>query len=113
MPTLSPAKNLVPRWRIRMLPASTASPPNFLTPRRWPGESRPLRDEPPDFLCAMAFLLRLARLGRFRRRLGLLGRRRRGGLGLGRRLGRRGLLGIGPLGFGLLRLGFLRLGLLR
>src|SRR3954469_1107147 len=36
-----------------MLPAMTASEPNFLTPRRWPAESRPLRDEPPAFLCAM------------------------------------------------------------
>src|SRR5690606_26933513 len=37
-----------------MLPAVTASPPNFLTPRRRPAVSRPLRDEPPAFLCAMA-----------------------------------------------------------
>src|SRR3546814_9831721 len=27
------------------------SPPNFFTPRRRPAESRPLRDEPPAFLC--------------------------------------------------------------
>src|SRR6185437_6679455 len=46
--------HLVPRWRTRMLPASTASPPNFLMPRRLPSVSRPLRDEPPAFLCAMA-----------------------------------------------------------
>src|SRR6185312_7345086 len=37
-----------------MLPASTASPPNFFTPRRRPAESRPLRDEPPAFLCAIS-----------------------------------------------------------
>src|SRR5689334_15944556 len=36
-----------------MLPASTASPPNFLTPRRRPALSRPLREEPPAFLCAI------------------------------------------------------------
>src|SRR5580693_3008136 len=36
-----------------MLPASTCSPPNFFTPRRWPAESRPLREEPPDFLWAI------------------------------------------------------------
>src|SRR4051812_13853535 len=38
---------------MMMLPGTTASPPNFLTPRRRPSESRPLREEPPDFLCAM------------------------------------------------------------
>src|SRR5438105_7101491 len=36
-----------------MLPARTASPPNFFTPRRFDSLSRPLRDEPPAFLCAM------------------------------------------------------------
>src|SRR5919199_1876885 len=36
-----------------MLPASTCSPPNFFTPRRLLSESRPFRDEPPAFLCAM------------------------------------------------------------
>src|SRR3954470_7461517 len=36
-----------------MLPARTASPPNFFTPRRLLSLSRPLRDEPPAFLCAM------------------------------------------------------------
>src|SRR5919109_709539 len=57
MPTLAPAWNLVPRWRTRMLPARTSSVPNFLTPRRRPAVSRPLRDEPPAFLCAIAQLL--------------------------------------------------------
>src|SRR5580698_6090558 len=38
---------------MMMLPATTASPPNFFTPRRRPSVSRPLRDEPPAFLCAM------------------------------------------------------------
>src|SRR5262245_27667664 len=62
MPTLAPAWNLVPRWRTRMLPARTSSAPNFLTPRRRPAVSRPLRDEPPAFLCAIAQLLSQARL---------------------------------------------------
>ena len=41
----------------------TASPPNFLMPRRRPAVSRPLREEPPAFLCAMR-AYSLARLGR-------------------------------------------------
>src|ERR1051326_3480691 len=44
-----------------MLPATTASPPNFLTPSRRPAVARPLRDEPPAFLCAILYLLRLPR----------------------------------------------------
>src|SRR6185436_18979378 len=39
--------------RTIMLPARTDCPPNFLTPRRLLSLSRPLRDEPPAFLCAM------------------------------------------------------------
>ena len=42
-----------PRWRTMMLPARTLWPPDFFTPSRRPAESRPLRDEPPAFLCAM------------------------------------------------------------
>src|SRR5260370_39984191 len=38
-----------------MLPASTLSPPNFLTPNRFECESRPLRVLPPAFLCAIYF----------------------------------------------------------
>src|SRR5215469_2496084 len=38
-----------------MLPATTASPPNFLTPSRRPRLSRPLREEPPAFLCAIRY----------------------------------------------------------
>src|SRR5262245_63859076 len=34
-------------------PAETVSPPNAFTPSRFEVESRPLRDEPPPFLCAM------------------------------------------------------------
>src|SRR5262245_7662354 len=37
-----------------ILPASTRSPPNSLTPRRLPAESRPLREDPPAFLWAMS-----------------------------------------------------------
>src|SRR6202795_2841459 len=55
-PTLSPGKNFVPRWRTRMEPPVTSSPPNRLTPRRCEFESRPLREEPCPFLCAMACL---------------------------------------------------------
>src|SRR5262249_22048971 len=54
MPTLWPACHLVPRWRTMMLPARTDSPPNFFTPRRLLSLSRPLRDEPPAFLCAIS-----------------------------------------------------------
>src|SRR5436305_3483085 len=65
MPTRSPGWNLVPRWRTMMLPGMTISPPNFLTPSRRPALSRPLREEPPAFLCAILNLLR-----RLRRHLG-------------------------------------------
>src|SRR5215472_6342052 len=36
-----------------MWPGTTISPPNFLTPSRRPRLSRPLREEPPAFLCAI------------------------------------------------------------
>src|SRR6201997_238555 len=36
-----------------MLPGMTIWPPNFLTPSRRPALSRPLRDDPPAFLCAI------------------------------------------------------------
>src|SRR5205085_1475623 len=39
-----------------MLPGRTISPPNFLTPSRLPALSRPLREEPPAFLCAISVL---------------------------------------------------------
>src|SRR4030095_14582524 len=54
MPTLVPGVMVVPRWRTMMLPAGTTWPPKRFTPRRWPGESRPLRELPPAFLCAIA-----------------------------------------------------------
>src|ERR1041385_993454 len=56
MPALTPALNLLPRWRTMMLPAITGSPPNFFSPSRFDSESRPLRVEPPAFLCAMVLL---------------------------------------------------------
>src|SRR5262245_33763395 len=37
-----------------MLPATTVSLPKHFRPRRRPAESRPLRELPPAFLCAMA-----------------------------------------------------------
>src|SRR5688572_12648483 len=52
-PTFSPARYGVPRWRTRMLPASTVWPPNFLTPSRFDWDSRPFLVLPPAFLCAM------------------------------------------------------------
>src|SRR5690606_2571078 len=52
-PTPAPGWNWVPRWRTMMLPASTAWPPKILTPRYFGLESRPLREEPTPFLCAM------------------------------------------------------------
>src|SRR5580765_6179538 len=89
-----------------MEPAGTVSPPNAFTPRRFELESRPFRDEPPPFLCAIrspgyqsvlrpvlrslfGCISRFGGLGRrfhgrFRRRLGL-----RLGLGPGGALGRR------------------------
>src|SRR6187401_2496628 len=80
-----------------MLPPMTFSPPNFFTPRRRPAESRPLRDEPPAFLCAISNYLLLLRARVFG---GLLGRRL-----LGRGLLRRGRLVVGPLDFARDRLG--------
>src|SRR5688572_7873193 len=125
MPTPSPGCHLVPRWRMMMLPAITCWPPNFFTPRRRPAESRPLRDEPPAFLCAISNYLLLLLSGLLRHRLlcsGLLGRgfllrssrlRRLGFLGLGL-LGRRLRLGLCLRSFGGLRGLFdLRSGFLR
>src|SRR5215467_10770847 len=40
-----------------MLPAATCSPPKIFRPSRWLLESRPLRDEPPAFLCAITSVL--------------------------------------------------------
>src|SRR5690554_5584923 len=77
---------------MMMLPATTASPPNFLTPSRRPAVSRPLRELPPAFLWAISNLLlvlrRLAGGGLPRRRpLGTGGRFVRCRCCLGRHLG--------------------------
>src|ERR1700744_1590455 len=53
-PTPTPGWNLVPRWRIRISPALTFSPPNRFTPSRCAFESRPLRELEAPFLCAMS-----------------------------------------------------------
>src|SRR5207249_1609979 len=45
--------NLVPRWRTKMLPAVTNSPPNRFTPSLLLTLSRPLWTLPPPFLCAI------------------------------------------------------------
>ncbi len=58
-PTLAPGCHFVPRWRTMMLPETTASPPNFFTPRRFDSESRPLRDEPPAFCVPLDFSFNL------------------------------------------------------
>src|SRR5271154_1628002 len=53
MPTLAPATKREPRWRMMMLPALTVSPPNRFTPSRLLTLSRPFRELPCPFLCAM------------------------------------------------------------
>src|SRR6476659_3209807 len=53
IPTFMPGWKRVPRWRTRIDPAFTSSPPKALRPRRLLSESRPLREDPPAFLCAM------------------------------------------------------------
>src|SRR5688572_29235501 len=65
-----------------MLPPTTSWPPNFFTPRRRPAESRPLRELPPAFLCAISnylLLLRSRLLGRGLLGCRLLSRRLLGG----------------------------------
>src|SRR4030088_3773532 len=54
VPTLVPARTGVPRWRTRIFPARTDSPPKRFTPSRLECESRPFRVLPPAFLCAMS-----------------------------------------------------------
>src|SRR5262249_39684728 len=52
-PTFSPGRKRVPRCRTRMLPAVTNWPPKRLTPSICGLESRPFRELPTPFLCAM------------------------------------------------------------
>src|SRR5204862_2207398 len=72
IPAPSPGLNRVPRWRTMISPPVTPWPANTLTPRRLAFESRPLRDDPRPFLCAIACLLsfggRRSRLARAARR---------------------------------------------
>jgi hypothetical protein len=51
------AQGLRVMWRHQPMPDTTAWPPKRFTPSRWPSESRPLREEPPAFLCAIVLLL--------------------------------------------------------
>src|SRR3990172_2621503 len=44
----------VPRWRTRIVPERTCSPPNRLTPKRCDWLSRPLRLQPPPFFWAIS-----------------------------------------------------------
>src|SRR6187431_367853 len=92
MPVPLPGRNFVPRCRTRIIPALTSWPANIFTPSIFGFESRPLREEPSPFLCAIGVrllgrrgLLLRGRLGRRRPRLRLL-------LRLGLRRGRAGRL---------------------
>src|SRR5215471_7435843 len=95
-PTFSPGFTRVPRCRTIMVPPGTSWPPKALKPRRWEFESRPFRELPSPFLCAIdgSLSLRLLQLLLFLRRsflrrrfscCRLLFRSRFGRLCLGRR----------------------------
>src|SRR4051812_529605 len=79
MPVPGPGRNRVPRWRTMIIPALTSWPSKILTPSIFGFESRPLREEPRPFLCAI-LVLRLLLRGRLRLRL--RSSRRRGRLRL-------------------------------
>ena len=53
-PTFSPGFMRVPRCRTMMEPPETSWPPNDFTPSRCALESRPLRELPKPFLCAIS-----------------------------------------------------------
>src|SRR5438552_5361580 len=53
MPVPSPGRNFVPRWRTRIIPAFTSWPEKIFTPSIFGFESRPFREEPSPFLCAI------------------------------------------------------------
>src|ERR1039458_4733272 len=55
-PTLRPGLILVPRCRTMTEPPGTSWPPKAFTPRRCAWESRPFRELPKPFLCAMRHL---------------------------------------------------------
>src|SRR5205807_8831825 len=52
-PTLRPGFTRVPRCRTMMVPPGTTCPPNALNPSRCALESRPFREVPCPFLCAI------------------------------------------------------------
>src|SRR5579864_829818 len=52
-PTFSPGFTRVPRCRTMMVPPGTTCPPNALKPSRCAFESRPFREVPCPFLCAI------------------------------------------------------------
>src|SRR5208283_4807871 len=52
-PTFSPGFTRVPRCRTMMVPPGTICPPNALNPSRCAFESRPFREVPCPFLCAI------------------------------------------------------------
>src|SRR5438874_8487140 len=57
MPTLMPGWMRVPRWRMMIVPARTACPSERFTPSILGLLSRPLRELPTPFLCAMTLPL--------------------------------------------------------
>src|SRR4051812_8809536 len=54
MPVPGPGLKRVPRWRTMISPPVTCWPAKTFTPSRLALESRPLRDEPRPFLCAIS-----------------------------------------------------------
>src|SRR6266849_1448589 len=52
-PTFSPGFTRVPRWRTMIVPPGTSCPPKALKPSRCAFESRPFREVPCPFLCAI------------------------------------------------------------
>ena len=53
MPVPGPGRKRVPRWRTRIIPELTSWPANIFTPSICGFESRPFRDDPRPFLCAI------------------------------------------------------------
>ena len=52
-PAPGPGRNFVPRCRTMIIPVFTGCPAKIFTPSRFDSESRPLREEPRPFLCAI------------------------------------------------------------
>src|ERR1700720_2917726 len=57
-PTFSPGFTRVPRWRTMIVPPGTNCPPKALNPSRCAFESRPFREVPCPFLCAIKISFR-------------------------------------------------------